>query len=932
MTKKWFNILITALLIFTLTLNSFVVFADEETEVSETGENGENGETGDGTEIGENPDVPQGEEAAKGVNPVKNNKGASQSLEGFELVSPNSDDKNNLDLYFNKEEISFKIVKNNPDGSKYVWSSQLSPKDLGIDETISGSEGMSAEELAAAERDRINKIHPYDRQSMSLMLLTYVNLGNTINSNLYSTSSYSQPHRIYDDKVDYTGTGVSLAIEFTELNIRVPLIVEINGQELNVRIPNDSIYENTQGAENVRTANDEMEEDMKEISKLIVAVRKMIKNEDERKIVDSYLNDLANKLKEVRESVITGMDKSTKPEDISKDVKMLEENCRRQGFYDKYPNLKEAVEKIVEYTDKSMDNYTIISGQKVNGLYSVSVMPFLGTGTTTEEGYVFYPDGAGAISKFNVLHPTLIGHYEQPIYSSHELAADYSLFYEQNIPAIYPVFGVNKGKNGFVGIITEGDADAKLEYWPGNTDYTLGRIFSTFMYRRKVKYYRSNSVSEVFDIKRIQTDRNIKYKFLEEENSDYSGMAIAFRDYLKDNDLLNKAVDEGDDMPLVVDFLMGAKEQGIFGKSTIVMTEYQAAEELLKRAREDGVTGKIYSNLYNWTKTDAVPNKYDADNALGGKNGLKSLAEYANNNNIILGLSMDPVGAQRKFATSDQIKNYYIKDSYGLSIEYKSDSGGFYYTYFSPQYIKDKYASSIISKIKSFGANAAQINMVGERLYYDYSKYYSMDVSREDTKNIFRDVVKMSNDELGNSSVYYGNMYVWKYASRIDSMPLSDTEFLYSDQSVPFLQIILHGNIPYTGYYPYNIMYDKKKQMLEYVEFGCMPTFFLTEEKISKLQFSIQSWNYEWLYTSDIESWYDEMITVYKEFSENFGYLWSQEIVDHKELQSKVKRVEYADGSIIYVNYNDDKVEFTDSETKEKVTVEAMGYLVRRGK
>ena len=246
--------------------------------------------------------------------------------------------------------------------------------------------------------------------------------------------------------------------------------------------------------------------------------------------------------------------------------------------------------------------------------------------------------------------------------------------------------------------------------------------------------------------------------------------------------------------------------------------------------------------------------------------------------------------------------------------------------------MKEKYASKIISKLKDYGANCAQLNAIGTYLYYDHSSYYNTITSRGDTAQIFAEIAKLSNEELGYSSVSGANMFMWKYASRIDSMPLSDTEYLFSDESVPFLQMVLHGSIPYSGGVPYNVMYDDSKQKLEYIEFGCMPYFFLTEMEASEISTSYEAtWDYDWLYSSDLATWYDDVLSVYQTFSNDVGYLWSEQIVHHAQLQPGVKRVEYSDGSVIYINYNGEAVTFNDPVMGDEVTVEAQNYVVRKG-
>lgn len=998
MVKKWLTCFVALLLVFSMTLTSLVVYADEENNEPVSGEEGATGEE-NGSEEG----------SSNGGNALPNNNGASDSLEGFELVSSGNDAPENLDLYFYEKELAFKVAQKDASGNIVkVWSSQLLPQDLGVDPNMpvkyveekdkeldpnaptsedykninkqickaegkvesnytsaswqnmvdalaaakaTWTEGTAKEEINAAEKNLSSAIKAleksplrsslfsYDKQSLSLFVINYVNLGNTVTTTQFTTTSFEQEKQLVGDVVK-TGSGVSFKVHFPALNITIPLTVEVDGQELNVTVPQDGFYENLEGAETVQEATQNVESLIEQINDYIEKTRKLIKNDvqkdkdltkeqREKRINDAgnYLGQITTTLNLVKEATVTGVEKSANIDSLREMIIGLPIRFGREGYFD-IEGVEENTEKIVELTNKCIENYGIIAAEIACGIYSLKVMPFMGSATITEKGYVFYPDGAGAISYFDTPHPALLGHYEQPVYMDHIFNLDYMWNDTTSNASMYPVWGVNKGDYGFVAIIEEGDVDANIEYWAGNEDYVLNRIFSSFMLRRKAMFMRGsgNSTFESYEIKRIEHDRKIKYLFLADE-ADYSAMANAYRSYLKENDMLNQAIAEGEEMPLAVDFLGGIKMQEVLWESTIPMTTYEQILAELEKLKADGVTTKIYSNLYDWTKQAYNPNPLNADGTLGGTEALTALTKYASENNVVLGLAVNPVWAQKDYATGDEMNKFFVRDATTLLVNYNNRT----YVY-SPAYIREKYASKIISKLETYGANCAQLNAIGYYLYYDYSIYYDTTTSRGDTAEIFAEIAKLSNEKLGNSSVSGANMFMWKYASRIDSMPLSDLAYLYSDESVPFLQMVLHGSIPYSGSVPYNVMYDDVKQKLEYIEYGCMPYFFLTEAEASEISSSWEAtWSYDWLYSSDIATWHNTVISVYKEFSNNVGYLWSENIVHHMQIVDGVKRVEYSDGSVIYVNYNENDVTFADPISSEVVEIKGQSYEVRRG-
>ena len=548
MVKKWLTCLLALLLVFSMTLTSLVVYADE--EIGETN-GGEGTETGDET-------VEGGESTGNGGTAAPNN-GASESLEGFELVSSDSDAPENLDLYFYEKELAFKVAQKDANGNIVkVWSSQLLPQDLGIDPELPVSYAEEADKeldpsapttkdytdlnkqickaegkvesnytaeswtnlmnaLAVAKsmwaegtekaaidaaradlakairelkkRDLRSSVFAYDKQSLSLFVINYVNLGNTVTTTQFTTTSYEQEKELVGGVVK-TGSGVSFKVHFPKLNITIPLTVEVDGQELNVTIPKDGFYENLEGAEEVQTATKRVDELIEQINDYIEKTKKLVKEKEMKEKAGSYLEDIAGKLNIVKEATVTGVTMSADVSTLQKLIDGLDTRLGREGFYE-IAGLQDNAKKIIELTNECLEQYSIIAAEIANGIYSLKVMPFMGSGTTSEKGYVFYPDGAGAISYFDVPHPALLGHYEQPVYMDHIFNLD--LMWNDTAtsnPSMYPVWGVNKVDYGFLAIIEQGDTNANIEYWPGNEDYVLNRIYASFMLRRKATYIR----------------------------------------------------------------------------------------------------------------------------------------------------------------------------------------------------------------------------------------------------------------------------------------------------------------------------------------------------------------------------------------------------------------------------------------------------------
>ena len=289
-------------------------------------------------------------------------------------------------------------------------------------------------------------------------------------------------------------------------------------------------------------------------------------------------------------------------------------------------------ERIKELMKICEEQFTFLRDNVSYGLLEVNVMPYFGFGTFDTDGYVFYPDGSGAISYYNVKHPNNIGRYDRYVYYNHSLNLDELNWGQFENYAQLPVWGVKQENNAFLSIITEGDYDAKIIYIPNTSSYQISRIYSSAIYRRQIRLINNRaSTWEAFETSRLDYDRVIKYVFLRDEDADYSGMARAYRDYLNENDLLNKAIKEGEKMPFAVDFLMGTKPKSdILIRKTIPMTTYAEVKETLENFRKSGIDGKIYTNLNGWTKAGAYevwPDPLKPSKGIGGLDDLKELTK-----------------------------------------------------------------------------------------------------------------------------------------------------------------------------------------------------------------------------------------------------------------------------------------------------------------
>lgn len=95
---------------------------------------------------------------------------------------------------------------------------------------------------------------------------------------------------------------------------------------------------------------------------------------------------------------------------------------------------------------------------------SVCLLPYLGAGGLTEEGYILLPDGSGSLMEFN--NGKYLGdEYAVPLYGR-DASASLQVKYTEEQPAALPVFGFSKAQGGLLAIVSQGAEMGTLHAQP----------------------------------------------------------------------------------------------------------------------------------------------------------------------------------------------------------------------------------------------------------------------------------------------------------------------------------------------------------------------------------------------------------------------------------------------------------------------------------
>lgn len=538
-------------------------------------------------------------------------------------------------------------------------------------------------------------------------------------------------------------------------------------------------------------------------------------------------------------------------------------------------------------------------------LISISLLNNLGASKVNEAGYIFYPDGSGALMEFNPFDESNSKLYQMGFYGDNDISLSaIEKNAENNIyGACLPVYGVSQGDGGFIGVISKGSEDASLYIsTPGYQLSGVYRGFVTFRYRTySSTVFNGNEIIKLVD-KRTSLDREVYYYFLDGDENNYSGMAVKYRNYLVNEGLLTKRQDS-DKYSLSINFLCGVKKQSLFFSSLRKMTTFQDAYDITKQLEAQDIND-LNLILTGWGKGgwDTVPTNINADSKLGGNRGLNKLVSYCNEKNIPINLDVEAVMADERYGSFNKRKNA-VRNAFGESVTDSSEN----------KYVLDAcdiFPNLLKKFTKKHSGVGINLLTVGELVAPNY---------RTDNVSTRSDIIDayegfMADAVNNNTRVTAngGNAYVLPYVDMIYGLPESDSGYLISDKTVPFYQMVIHGYIPYTGTYG-NSHYSYEKCILEWIETGSLPSYIITEETSEKL---IDT-EYNEIFSSDFASWQDTIIKTYKKLCSDLSELQGLTIDKHEQLSDDLVKVTYSDETEVYINYGEAPVEINGLEIPE---------------
>lgn len=549
-------------------------------------------------------------------------------------------------------------------------------------------------------------------------------------------------------------------------------------------------------------------------------------------------------------------------------------------------------------------------------LIAMQLYPFFGaTKEGDVPGYMFIPDGAGALIRFGETGIPMTTPFRAMIYGQ-----DYGLgsgtVTTLNQPHVVrmPVYGMVHGinQNAFLTIIESGDHYAELIAYTAGLFTEFNWITPTFHYRQGYFQPTTRDAARGPTISMLQETRNhfdikMRHRILSDDDANYVGMALSYQERLVELGILTPLEDMGPMMRL--EFFGGEMEEGFLWNNIIAMTPIRDIPVFIDRLQAENVNEFLVTYM-GWARggfSNSFPNRSRFERSLGNRSDVNQVVEILAEQNIPLyfhtNFSSVNRGANRLFGGPRIAQQINTRPIGNL---------------LNPRDALSQ-ARSDLTNFSRYGIENLAIWVTTSMLYSTWE--HGFEATR--TENIaytYELLELLSEGNINKTALYVPSAPFWSRTRRYFDIPMTASGYLFATDTVPFLHIVLRGYIDY--YAPVsNFSANSRAELLRSIEFGAYPSFLLTSEP-SHLLADTPSRD---IFTSEFDVWEATIVDYYALVVETLGYVRGERIVAREILAPGVVKVSYSNDVQIVVNYT------SRTFNHPGITVEAEDFLVIQG-
>ncbi len=529
---------------------------------------------------------------------------------------------------------------------------------------------------------------------------------------------------------------------------------------------------------------------------------------------------------------------------------------------------------------------------------SISVAPYFVSGRLGNEGYLFLPDGSGALVNFDKNNITADS-YSRPIYGEEPSSITRDWYLQASNETIkLPVFGVRRNGSAMIAV---SETCAEIGIMNANAcgqKTSYANAYISYRTLDAVEYKLGNYTTTVFNtkLKDIETITT-RYYFLSDDDANYSGMARRYRDYLAEKYSLGSAAVKD---TFYTDVYAGIYKKvstlGIPHDKFVPLTTAEQLSSMCEEIREIGAEN-ITVRYKNWNTAELKGKRVSSAKSPS----VLSFDELSDFSGAVVYPLVDKLQSYTSGGYIDSLGNATFS-----TVGMPFSMAGFNKSNLETNDITTRWIAvnklapnvrSYMEQLTNKGFKNIAFGDLSSKLYADYrGDGYLRDYSKKLMKGLLEDADGKFDGIMSDGA----NDYALAWSNVVFNTPVSHSMQDILAESVPFYSIAVGGLMDCVAP-SFNGEYASDDLMLRAAASGTYFCYsFMNAESSEILSTSLKS-----LTNMNFETTVEGATEIYNEMKKITLAAKDSRIYSHKFISDTLTVTEYENGVKVYVNFAD---------------------------
>ena len=530
----------------------------------------------------------------------------------------------------------------------------------------------------------------------------------------------------------------------------------------------------------------------------------------------------------------------------------------------------------------------------------IVLLPYFGAGGISDDGYMFVPDGSGAVINFNNGKLKSEEYWRSCFGDDSAVSKDETTADRQEI--LLPVFALSTQNRGFLASIDSGFQNAGIAANVSGKSNSYNNVFPFFtVYESDLIIIGEDTANNSFlsTAKRGFSEKIVVSYHTVGSYTDCATFAGMYRNLLIKEGKLPKngeAGNSGLNLELIGTVAVKKHFLGFPYSTYSAVTTYEQAAEIVKAIGTEN-TDIRYINALKGGINQKSASSLTAERAVGNKKSLARL--QASVHKVYFSYYAAQQKSASKSVTARSIGGQPIK-RYGYDMVSRQKNKSEYMVQLSVKTL-NKNGDRILKSAAKNGIDAVDVSDIGWELNSDFNEKKIIDTAQAERE--ITSYLKKLSGKL-SVSVQKGAVYTFPYVDKIWNIPTDSSGYNIFDETVPFYGMVVRGSIPIVTE-PVNTAADARKQFLKTVEIGAQLQYsWLYSAADNVINYGERYYNRNYKDTAEQARQYAaEAADLQKKIGNAF-------IVGYSKNENGLVKVDYDCNVSVLLNYSENDVEY----------------------